>query len=82
MILRLEFLGRDRFDRPVYKTDSRVIIRGKEIKTLVDVDPRSNREAELCTHSKDGEPDTPIREIKAFCDYDEYEFIPARDVWY
>jgi len=67
--LTLELIGRDSWERPVYKCDE---------KLYVDVDPRPNRPAEICTKSNnefDGEPDCPISNDI------EVVFIPSRDTW-
>jgi hypothetical protein len=67
--LILTYRGRDSWDRPVYECDSRL---------YVDVDPRKNREPEICTKAEnefDGEPDSPIAEDL------EVVFIPSRDTW-
>lgn len=44
-VLRLEYRGRDSWDRPVYECDGRL---------YVDVDPRRSRPADICT--KQGNP--------------------------
>ena len=67
--LILTHIGRDDWERPVYKSDG---------KLYVDVDPRKNRKPDICTkHNNEfyGEPDTPISAGTIV------EFIPARDVW-
>ena len=67
--LILTHIGRDDWERPVYKSNG---------KLYVDVDPRKNRQPDICTkHNNEfyGEPDTPISEGTIV------EFIPARDVW-
>lgn len=69
--LKLNFLGRDSWDRPVYQTEDGTL--------YVDVDPRKDLAPNLCTkynNAFDGEPDTPISGNV------EVEFIPRRDVWY
>ena len=43
-ILKLEFLGQDSWDRPVYKTESGSLV--------VDVDPRKDHGPDLCTKFK------------------------------
>ena len=67
--LNLTHVGRDSFDRPVYKCDG---------KLYVDVDPRKHMPANICTKANnefDGEPDSPlVADI-------EIIFIPARDTW-
>lgn len=69
--LRLNLLGRDSWDRPVYQTEDGTL--------YVDVDPRKDFSPKLCTKHEnvfDGEPDTPIAgNVKV-------EFIPHRSVWY
>ena len=70
-ILKLEFLGQDSWDRPVYKTESGSLV--------VDVDPRKDHGPDLCTKYKNefnGEPEDPISK-----DWTP-EFIPNRVVWY
>ena len=69
--LKLEFLGRDSWDRPVYKTESGCLV--------VDVDPRKNHGPDLCTkynNEFNGEPEDPISK-----DWIP-EFTPNRVVWY
>ncbi len=67
--LVLNYKGNDSWDRPVYEADGQL---------YVDVNPRRNYEAEICTkynNDFDGEPDTPISsDIKV-------EFIPERILW-
>lgn len=67
--LHLEYIGRDSWERPVYKCDG---------KLYVDVDPHQNRPADICTKSNnefDGEPDCPIsNDIEVI-------FIPSRNTW-
>jgi hypothetical protein len=67
--LTLTHKGRDSWDRPVYECDGRL---------YVDVDPRKNREPEICTkHNNDfhGEPDDHIPDDTIL------HFIPCRDTW-
>ena len=67
--LRLEYRGRDSWDRPVYECDGRL---------YVDVDPRRSRPADICTkqgNAFDGEPCDPIPEGTII------EFVPERDTW-
>lgn len=67
--LRLEYRGRDSWDRPVYECDGRL---------YVDVDPRRSRPADICTkqgNAFDGEPCDPIPEGAVI------EFVPERDTW-
>ena len=67
--LVLNYVGRDNWDRPVYKNNGNL---------YVDVDPRQNKKADICTKQGNefyGEPCTSIaKDI-------EIEFIPKRDVW-
>lgn len=75
MPLVLTVLGRDTWDRPVYRDDG-----GRLWK---DTDPRTGRPPRLCTafnNDFDGEPDTPMCAMKR---YDQYEIIfnPQRDTW-
>ena len=44
-VLRLEYRGRDSWDRPVYECDGRL---------YVDVDPRRSRPADICTKQGNG----------------------------
>lgn len=67
--LRLEYRGRDSWDRPVYECDGQL---------YVDVDPRRSRPADICTkqdNAFDGEPCDPIPEGTVI------EFVPERDTW-
>ena len=69
--LVLEYVGRDSFDRPVYKNKN---------KLFVDVEPREEKNPEICTKLNnyyDGEPDTPICYIEKYRNM-EIEFIPER----
>jgi len=75
MNYKLNFLGMDSWDRPVYKDEN-----GKLWK---DVDPRKHREPDLCTSVNNefcGEPDTPMRNIEKYKDV-QIEFIPERVTW-
>ena len=68
-VLRLEYRGRDSWDRPVYECDGRL---------YVDVDPRRSRPADICTkqgNAFDGEPCDPVPEGTII------EFVPERDTW-
>ena len=68
-VLRLEYRGRDSWDRPVYECDGRL---------YVDVDPRRSRPADIYTkqgNAFDGEPCDPVPEGTII------EFVPARDTW-
>jgi hypothetical protein len=67
--LTLTHIGRDSWDRPVYECDGRL---------YVDVEPRKNWSAKICTkygNEFDGEPLDPIAEDT------EVDFIPCRDTW-
>ena len=61
--------GRDSWDRPVYMDATG--------RLLVDVDPRKNREPDICTkqgNDFDGEPCDPVQV--------DFIFLPYRDTWY
>ena len=67
--LILTYIGRGDWERPVYKSNGNL---------YVDVDPRKNRQPDICTKNNNefyGEPDMPISEDIII------EFIPERDVW-
>lgn len=67
--ITLTFVGRDSWDRPVYKNENN--------RLCVDVDPRDGRKPQICTKYRnefDGEPDYPIESY-------EFEFVPKRDTW-
>ena len=67
--LRLTYLGRDSWDRPVYECGGRL---------YVDTDPRKGHGPDICTkHNNefDGEPCAPIPDDMIV------EFIPGRDTW-
>ena len=67
--LRLEYLGRDSWERPVYACDGQL---------YVDVDPRRSRPADICTkqgNTYEGEPCDPIPAGTII------EFVPERDTW-
>lgn len=69
MPLRLTYLGRDSWSRPVYECGGRL---------YVDIDPRADRHPAICTKQDndfDGEPCDPIPSGA------EVEFIPHRDTW-
>lgn len=73
--LVLTHIGRDNWNRPVYKDG--------EGQLFVDVDPRSHMPPELCTKCEnlfDGEPDTPISHMPQYSRV-RISFIPGRDVW-
>lgn len=61
--------GRDSWDRPVYMDATG--------RLLVDVDPRKNREPDICTkqgNDFDGEPCDPVQA--------DFIFLPYRDTCY
>lgn len=67
--LRLEYLGRDSWNRPIYTCDGRL---------YVDVDPRESRPAEICTkygNTYEGEPCDHVPDGTII------EFVPERDTW-
>ena len=67
--LRLEYLGRDSWSRPVYVCDGRL---------YVDVDTRESRPAEICTkygNTYEGEPCDHVPDGTII------EFVPERDIW-
>lgn len=67
--LQLQLLGRDSWSRPVYECEG---------KLYVDIDPRADRQPDICTkqgNDFDGEPCGPIQE------WMEVEFLPHRDTW-
>lgn len=69
MPLQLTLVGRDSWSRPVYECGGRL---------YVDVDPREDRQPEICTkqgNDLDGEPCDPLPTGT------EVEFIPYRDTW-
>ena len=75
MKMTLIYIGMDSCDRPVYKDEN-----GRLWK---DVDPRSNREPDLCTsynNEFEGEPDTNMCYMKSYNDV-EVEFISHRVTW-
>lgn len=66
--MKLNYIGMDSWDRPVYEDEN-----GRLVK---DVDPRKHLPPKLCTalgNAFDGEPDVPYHE--------EPEFIPERVTW-
>lgn len=74
-VLHLKHLGRDSWNRPVYKDDDGVLWK--------DVSPRADQNADLCTsvgNEFDGEPDTNMKYIKKYQNV-SVTFIPERDVW-
>lgn len=75
VILHLKYLGRDSWDRPVYRDDEGILWK--------DVDPRADRKATLCTsvdNEFDGEPDTGMEYFEKYQNV-SIVFVPARDVW-
>lgn len=67
--LQLQLLGRDSWSRPVYECEG---------KLYVDIDPRADRQPDICTkqgNDFDGEPCDPVPAGA------EVEFIPHRDTW-
>lgn len=77
MILELNYIGNDSFSRPCYETP--------EGRILVDVQPISTADPEICTkpfNRLDGEPDTLIQHTKTYEAYTEIKFKPQRIVWW
>lgn len=73
--LHLKYLGRDSWNRPVYKDDDGIIWK--------DVEPGAGREADLCTSAGnefDGEPDSGMKYLENYQNV-LVIFVPARDVW-
>lgn len=73
--MTLKFLGFDDWDRPVYQDED-----GRLWK---DVDPRKDRNPDLCTCVNNefyGEPDTNMRYIDRYKDM-EIVFSPERVTW-
>ena len=73
--LHLRYLGRDSWDRPVYRDDEGILWK--------DVDPRAGRRATLCTsvgNEFDGEPDAGMEDFEKYRDV-AVIFVPERDVW-
>lgn len=73
-ILFLNYVGKDGFNRPIYENSNRL---------FVDVEPRKDKEPEICTVLNNvlgGEPDTPIKYIKKYKDA-EIDFSPKRITW-
>lgn len=65
----MKYRGRDSWDRPVYEAEG---------KLYVDVDPRRDQRADICTKCNnefDGEPDMPVSG-----DF-RITFEPGRDTW-
>ena len=67
--LRLEYLGRDSWDRPVYTCDGQL---------YVDVDPRESRPAEICTKYGSAYEGVPCDHVP---EGTIIEFVPERDTW-
>lgn len=66
--LTLTLLGRDSWSRPVYQ--------GSDGNLYVDVDPRPDRQPDICTkynNAYEGEPDAAVGA--------EFTFVPCRDTW-
>ena len=66
--IRLTYVGRDSFCRPVYEADGHY---------YVDVDPRRDMKPSIFTKYRDefnGEPCDPVQA--------EFVFYPCRDTWY
>lgn len=67
-VLVLNHMGRDSWSRPVYE--------GPGERYYVDVDPREDREPDICTkqgNEFDGEPCDPVEA--------RFIFVPCRDTW-
>lgn len=74
-ILYLKHMGRDSWDRPVYRDDEGILWK--------DVDPRVDRKPNLCTsvgNEFDGEPDTGMEYFEKYQNI-SVVFVPERDVW-
>lgn len=72
--LVLYYVGEDDFQRPVYENEN---------KLFVDVEPRKDRQPEICTILNNcfgGEPDIPIKYMKKYENV-EIEFFPKRITW-
>ena len=75
MKIKLTYKGMDSWSRPVYKDENGTLWK--------DVDPRKDRNPDLCTsmyNAFDGEPDTNMKYIKKYEDA-ELIFIPERVTW-
>lgn len=74
MILKLNYIGNDSHQLPVYECDGRL---------YVDADPRKHVQPKICTKYKNGfdsEPDTPIYVIDSLKNADLI-FVPERITW-
>lgn len=75
MKVKLIYKGADSWDRPVYEDEQGIFWK--------DVDPREDREPDLCTsvdNAFDGEPDINMCYIRRY-ENAEIEFIPERMTW-
>ena len=66
--LTLTLLGRDSWSRPVYQDSDGNL--------YVDVDPRADRQPDICTkydNAYEGKPDAAVEA--------EFTFVPCRDTW-
>lgn len=75
MKVKLTYKGMDSWSRPVYEDENGMLWK--------DVDPRKDREPDLCTsvnNKLEGEPDTNICYIKNY-ENAELTFIPERVTW-
>ena len=73
--LHLRYLGRDSWDRPVYRDDEGILWK--------DIDPRAGWRPNLCTsvdNEFEGEPDASMEDFKKYRDVSVI-FLPERDVW-
>lgn len=74
-ILHLKHIGRDLWDRPVYRDDEGILWK--------DVDPKADRNPNLCTSAGnefDGEPDTGMEYFEKYRDV-SVVFVHEREVW-
>lgn len=72
--IKLEYIGTDSWDRPVYKDENKTLWK--------DVDPREDLPPNLCTSANnefDGEPDMPMRVFEKYKQV-QIEFVPERIV--
>lgn len=73
--LRLKYIGRDSWKRPVYED--------RDGKLWKDVDPRAGRDPKLCSvmnNEFDGEPDTPLEVMERYKDT-RIIFEHDRETW-
>lgn len=73
-VLVLSYVGNDSFNRPVYRSGDTL---------FVDVEPRKDKKARLCTklyNCLECEPDTPIEYLKEY-EGVTIEFFPKRITW-